>query len=326
MKTFLPIVLIFSVLQLNGQTTWVKAEKGDGIFSILRKQGLDPVKYYSEFVTLNKDNLKNGSELYLGREYQIPNAPDSFKKMAVELETETRLENAIFNEKELSTVTSKSKRLSNAVIYLLPSDNESESSKEMEYLKKQIMQRLASQLMVHGAKIYLLEAELQETKAMASNTNEQDAFSENPIANQEQLQQYVDIINQRYLKNSGKYQRVLVIHLSDALTTGKYFDLSIYHHNTSAKGEHFAKNLQQIFKQNSRSDQKSEYTGVFKNSRNLFLAKNVVPPITMITITNSKSATKKDGISIRKNEGALTRYITSGVLKDYAELTVEEYE
>mgnify|MGYP000150321897 CR=1 FL=1 len=44
-------------------------------------------KYYAEFVELNKRNLINGSELHLGREYIIPYAEDSFKKTAIQVQT-----------------------------------------------------------------------------------------------------------------------------------------------------------------------------------------------------------------------------------------------
>ena len=45
--------------QRNSYT--VIAESGDGIYSILRKQGVDPVKYYQAFIELNEENIKDGS-------------------------------------------------------------------------------------------------------------------------------------------------------------------------------------------------------------------------------------------------------------------------
>ena len=81
MKLASQILWILCPFLLLGQVEQnrVVAQDGDGIFSMLRKQGLDPVKYYEEFVELNQDNLKNGSELHLGREYIIPYAADSYK-------------------------------------------------------------------------------------------------------------------------------------------------------------------------------------------------------------------------------------------------------
>ncbi|MEM1337803.1 MAG: hypothetical protein AAF717_08940 [Bacteroidota bacterium] len=316
MKKLLLVCILFSFLAVEGQKTIVKAVQGDGIFSMLRKQGLDPVKYYADFVTLNKDNLKNGSELYLGRSYIIPDAPDSFKKMAVALETHSDSESAIFDEKELAQVSPKSKRLRNAVIYLLSGENFAENSGKLRDLEKQVMERLASQLMVHGARVYLLENDSIRKESRFTVESEQFDL-ERPIGNHKQMQYYVDAINQRYLKNQSKYQRVLVMSLDKSFVNNTYFGVSIFHHGNSPEGEHFASSLQAIFNESSSSEQ--EGTEIFKNDRNLFLVKNVLPPVTMITIHNAKDAQVKG-----RNKRALTEIITSGVLKDYAELSFQE--
>lgn len=321
MKKLFPVFVFFSFLAVVGQKTTVKATRGDGIFSILRKQGLDPIKYYSEFVKLNKDNLKNGSELYLGRLYLIPDAPDSFKKMAVQLQAHSDSEKAIFNEKELAVVSPKSKRLKDAVIYLLSGDNTSKSSESMRAVEQEIMQRLVSQLMVHGAKVYLLENDSILSVPTVSD-EELPANLERPIGNHEQMQYYVDAINQRYLKNQGKYQRVLVMNLNKSLTNSNNLEVSIFHHSNSPEGEHFANSLQAIFSKSGRVKQENRV--IFKNDRNLFLVKNVVPPITMITLHDAQPKNKQKRISSVKNKKELTDIITSGVLKDYAELSLEE--
>ncbi len=322
MRTFLSLFLVFSLVRLSGQQIVVTAQNGDGIFSILRKQGLDPVKYYADFVKLNQKNLKNGSELYLGREYIIPEAPDSFKKMAVQLEAPSDSENAIFDEKALARVSPKSDHLKNAVIYLLPGEGSSLPSLEIKALKKQIFQRLASQLMVHGARVYLIENDTTLTIEETESTKAKPEL-ERPIGNQKQLQHYVDAINQRYLKNHGKYQRVLVINFKESLTNNKYFKVSIFHHINSIEGEHFAKSLQDIFNQSSSTKRQSEFTEVFKNQRNLFLAKNLLPPITMIDIIDSKSPGYHKRTSVATAKRELPELITSGVLKDYADLSFE---
>lgn len=54
----------------------VKAQQGDGIYSLLRKAGLNPSSYYADFIALNKDRLNNGTELYKGKSYLLP-LPDN---------------------------------------------------------------------------------------------------------------------------------------------------------------------------------------------------------------------------------------------------------
>ena len=64
----------------------IVAKNGDGIFSILRNEGIEIEKYYGEFLELNQDKLKNGSRLVIGETYRIPNAPDSFKNRGVKIQ------------------------------------------------------------------------------------------------------------------------------------------------------------------------------------------------------------------------------------------------
>ncbi len=53
-------------------TKTVTAKRGDGILVLLRRNGLDPGKYYKEFVKLNKQNISKKNGLYIGRKYILP--------------------------------------------------------------------------------------------------------------------------------------------------------------------------------------------------------------------------------------------------------------
>ncbi len=50
----------------------VVAVSGDGIHRILQKNGLDPKKYYREFIRLNKKKLGPKNGLYIGSTYILP--------------------------------------------------------------------------------------------------------------------------------------------------------------------------------------------------------------------------------------------------------------
>lgn len=58
----------------NAQTSnkTVTARRGDGIISLLRRNGLDPGKYYKAFVNLNRKNISKKNGLYIGRRYILP--------------------------------------------------------------------------------------------------------------------------------------------------------------------------------------------------------------------------------------------------------------
>ena len=99
----------------------IVAKTGDGIFSVLRKSGIHPINYYEQFLNLNADNIKNGSELIVGKEYILPDAPDSFKRTGVRIDTGEEVEAPIFNETELSLMNQKDTTLQNTVYYFVHS-------------------------------------------------------------------------------------------------------------------------------------------------------------------------------------------------------------
>ena len=314
------VLLFSSCFFVSGQTLKVKAEKGDGIFSLLRKQGLNPSKYYSEFVRLNEKNIKNGSQLHLGREYLIPDASDSFKKMALNVTEDIKEDIPIFNE-ELAQISPKSDKLKEAVLYLLPGVNGIKESKQLEDTRNLIMRNVAQELMVHGAKVYLVE-ELEED--IAIEIEDSNLSTENAIADKHQMQHFVGTINKHYLQNAGKYQRVVVLNFNENAESSKYYEVSIFHHKKSKEGERFAQTFEGIFNKNSIKKSTSNPVEIFENSNNLYLAKNTLPPVTMIDINGLDQTKRAKRISISPRDKVLTSIIANGVLSDYANLVIEE--
>ena len=324
MITFMRLLLFTFVFvgsfYLSGQTISVKAVHGDGIFSLLRKQGLDPTKYYAEFVSLNEKNLKNGSRLQLGKEYLIPDAPDSFKKMAINATEDVKKDAPIF-DKELAKISPKSDKLQDAVLYLLPGINGIKESEQLQGIRNQIMRNLAKELMVHGAKVYLVKELDQESNDMVLETKIE---TEEAIADKIQMEHFVGTINKHYLQNTGKYQRVVILNFNENAESSKFYEVSIFHHGKSEQGGRFAQTLQEIFNRNSVRKPKENPLEIFENQSNLYLAKNVIAPVTMIDIYGTNNKDNKERISISPREKVLTNIITNGVLSDYANLSIEE--
>ncbi len=320
MRLMLVTLFLGTCFFVSAQTIKVKAEQGDGIFSLLRKQGLDPSKYYAEFVELNEANIKNGSQLYLGKEYLIPDAPDSFKKMALNVTEDVKKDLPIFDE-ELAKISPKSDKLHEAVLYLLPGINGIKESTQLENTRNQIMRNVAKELMVHGARVYLVEELEEESEILLGESN---LGVENAIADRKQMQHFVGTINTHYLQNVGKYQRVVVLNFNENAESSKYYEVSIFHHGKSPEGERFAQTLQGIFTKNSIRKSKENTVEIFENSNNLYLAKNVLPPVTMIDIYGTDKTNTTERISISPREKLLTNIITNGVLTDFANLSIEE--
>ncbi|WP_420320475.1 hypothetical protein [Flagellimonas sp.] len=303
----LPALLLWACMSfpLFGQTDFydVVAEPGDGIYSILRKQGLDPVTHYETFLKANLENIKDGSQLHVGRTYKIPVVDDSFKKTGVKVQLQDEEETPIFDV-ELANMSLKSRTLGNAIYYLIL-ENPASKNKFIE----DITNNLAASLMVHGAKVYVFGSE------------EENLGDTTP---KEKMGQYIDAINKRYLQNAGKYQRLLVIRANGLIENGK-MDVAVYHHQKSENSQRFAENIQKAFKANSVSSKSYEEADrIFEDQNSLYLATNTLPAVSLLTIDGNPKTNNKKGILVSSDKNAFTNWITSGILRDYAELTIED--
>ncbi|WP_165769892.1 N-acetylmuramoyl-L-alanine amidase [Flagellimonas pacifica] len=308
LPTFLLWVSMPCLLLAQNDYYTVVAQKGDGIFSILRKQGLDPVKYYEDFLTLNTEDIKDGSMLHVGREYKIPQAMDSFKKTGVRVQMKDETENPIF-DKELAEMSLKSKALKNAVYYIVAENQAKSQNKFID----DVTTGLAAELMVHGATVYVFD-----------DTDEKPSTENMKSEKTERMGQYIEAINKRYLQNTGKYQRLLLIRANGLIENGN-MDVAVYHHNKSEKGQRFAENIQNVFKKHSVSNRSyKDIKMIFEDKNSLYLAKNTLPTVSLLTIGNRSKASAEDHIPVRSDKKAFTNWITNGILKDYADITIEE--
>ncbi len=307
MLTFLLWAGVFSLLVAQEKNYPVVAEQGDGIFSILRKQGLDPVKYYEEFIILNAKNIKDGSKLQVGKEYLIPMALDSFKKTGVRIGSSEKKESPIFNS-ELSTMSHKSSKLVDAIYYLIP---EAKSTNNNDFVNE-ITKNLAAELLVHGAKVFIIGSDSMDKKADVLSTE------------LDKMGWYVETINKHYLQHSGKYQRLLIIEANGLIAEGDV-KVAVYHHAKSDQGQRFANNIQNIFKKHSVSNSSFEDVDmIFKDKHSLYLAKNTLPAVSLLMIENNSKYSGKGVISVRSDKESFSDLIANGILKDYADLEIED--
>ena len=252
------------------------------------------------------ENIKDGSQLHVGREYNIPVVEDSFKRTGVKVQLKDDKETPIFNE-ELADMSLKSRTLSNAIYYLIL-ENPSSQNKFIS----DITDNLAASLMVHGAQVYVFGSEEEFSQDQADLTSK------------EKMGHYIEAINKRYLQNSGKYQRLLVIRSNGLIKNGS-MDVAVYHHNKSENSQRFAENIQKAFKENSVSNRSYDNVErIFEDRNSLYLATNTLPVVSLLTIDGNPKSSKQKGIPISSDKNAFTNWITSGILRDYAELTIED--
>ncbi|MGB5499244.1 MAG: hypothetical protein WBM77_09980 [Maribacter sp.] len=296
--------LLFLFISINGfsqdplQT--VVAKNGDGIFSMLRNEGINIVKYYAEFLELNQDKIQNGSHLIVGEEYVIPDAPDSFKRRGTKIVMPEAKEAPIF-EGELASLRIKDSTLEHAVFYVLTNRGKAveEGAKKS---KDGIAVRMARKLLESSAKVYLL------------NSSPIDSLD---------LIDFVSVINKKYLKHNGDYQRLLVINTDDMSTKSKT-DVAVYHYAESKEGKEFADNILKVFGKNTiKYKSLNEYSEVFIDTDRIAFAKNILPTITFIDM-GAKSTNNEKTLKVTTNKKYITDLITSGILSDYSNTVFED--
>jgi len=284
----------------------VKAEQGDGIFSLLRKEGLDPMTHYGEFLELNAELLHGGSFLKVGKEYRIPGSGDTFKNTGVVVKTPMGLEEPLF-DRELAQMSLRSDQLKDAVYYII---DEQETRLENNFVRD-LIKRLAADLMVHGARVYVM------------GDGDLDPNTGPRPKGPQRLGDYIDAVNRRYLQNSGKYQRVLVIRTRD-LDESLPMEVTLQHDHKNGMGQRLAVNIQKAFRENSVGTISTKDPDmVFQDRNSLYLSNNILPPLSLLTLENS-SRKSNEKIVLSPNRERFAQWIGNGIMRDYAELEIEE--
>ena len=298
---FLVILSSYSTLFSQSKLDTVVAQKGDGIFSILRKSGIHPVKYYVDFLELNKDAIKGASELVVGRKYVLPYAPDSFKNMGTFINVDENEQLALFDA-DLVNMKQRDSTLKNTVYHLIYSTKETEEKKKS--VLDEFILKLSKDLMERGARVYVLQ---KSDMPLTNYRIEKDGENVNT-----DFGELTSIVNKNYLKNNGSYQRVLMIR--DSKLNKKGISISMYHYAKSTDGQRFAESFRNIFKKNALGKVKTgQGISPFTDESNMYLAKNLLPSLTIMDING-----EPEGIRVRSGKSSLPQLITNGIVHDYA--------
>ncbi|MDO5972112.1 N-acetylmuramoyl-L-alanine amidase [Flavivirga aquimarina] len=333
------------------QTTQTKviATGGDGIYSILRKNGLEPTKYYKAFIELNKENLTPDNGLVKGRTYKLPvvtkdsiitidtlsivkkTIPKTIEKPIVSNTPVNQINYPLFG-KDYDDVPLENNTLKGAIYYLIsghggpdPGAIETYNSKlisEDEYAYD-VTLRLARRLMAHGAKVYLIIKDyndgIRDKKILEVDYDEVN-FPDKPISKSQKLRlrQRTKTVNNLYLKHKGAYQRLIVTHV-DSRSKGKNIDVFFYHHHSSKSGKRLAENIHRSFKEKYAKHQPNRIYSGTVNSRGLYLIKNTLPAMVYIELGNIKNKKDQKRILNYENRAALAKWVFNGLLVDFDE-------
>ncbi len=327
--TFLKVLLCFLWMSINllaqESFTEVTAEKGDGVYSLLRRHGVSPTKYYNQFVELNSENLGEDEALYVGRSYMLP---DTLVNKKVETET-IRPAYPIFGE-DFVHVDTVSNRLDDAVYYLISGHGGPDPGAVEKYNGKLIAEdeyaydvtlRLARELISHGAEVHIIVQDendgIRDARLLELDTDETVDSETIPLGQLARLKQRTEAVNKLYQTNRGKYQRLLVTHV-DSRSKGTNIDVFFYHHEKSKNGKKLAESIHQTFMRKYKKFQPYRlYNGSFSDRSSLYVVKNTLPAVAYIEIGNIRSKKDQRRILNPDNRQALAKWISEGILLDY---------
>lgn len=324
---FLIISFFVQAIMAQDSIIAIKPRKGDGIFSLLRRNGLNPTEYYGTFLELNKDRLKEGNLLDITLEYMIPKL-DSLSYIS---EQKRKVEEFAIFGNAYKEVQILSDELEHTVFYLVSGHGGPDPGAVSVYDGKNIAEdeyaydltlRLGRMLIADGAKVYFIVQDgndgIRDDFYLKLDRDEKVYPNKKiPLNHLARLRQRTEVINELYLDNLGQHQRLLVIHV-DSRSKSENIDVFFYHHENSKKGERLAKSIHETFVAKYGEFQPNrKYTGTFSERSELYLVKNTLPAMVYIEIGNIKNQLDRKRILDPENREALAKWIFKGVKVDF---------
>jgi N-acetylmuramoyl-L-alanine amidase len=304
----------------------VKAEKGDGIYTLLKRYGL-PDSSFTEFVSLNKSFLGSGNSLIAGRKYRLPDA-DTYEPTATP-STGSVVTEKLFGEK-YNSVSVVSNELKGAIYYLASGHGGPDPGAVGKYGNHTLCEdeyaydvtlRLARNLIERGAKVYIITQDpndgIRDEQFLKPDKDEVCYPKKTiPLSQLQRLRQRTDIINRLYVKHKNQFQRLIEIHV-DSRSNKENIDVFFYYDNRSTEGHSAAVTLLQTFNEKYKQSQPGrEYEGSV-SERNLYIMKNTYPPTVFIELGNINHERDQKRLIVTDNRQALANWLRDGLIKDY---------
>lgn len=332
LKKLFFLLLIINIGNVFAQSspTEVVAKKGDGIYTILSRNGMNSESYFDKFVELNEKNIGKDFSLYEGRKYLLP------EKKAVEVKNPDGT-NKVFREysifgKEYSKVEIIDHTLKGAIYYIMAGHGGPDPGALGKYGKYTLSEdeyaydvsiRLARKLIQHDALVYLIVRDNNDgirDDPILKLDHDETVYREKSIPRNQnaRLRQRTKVVNNLYSKNKGAYQRLITIHV-DSRTQGENLDVFFYHHEKSKSGKALANSIQKTFKEKYAKYQPNrKYSGNISARSSLYVIRNTHPPTVFIELGNIRNGNDQRRFVIPDNREALANWIGDGIILDYS--------
>jgi N-acetylmuramoyl-L-alanine amidase len=323
------IVLLGFAMLLAFQSeaqTYKEAEpqKGEGIFSLLRRYNLSPTDYFDAFIELNKDRLGEDLQLKTGKTYLLP--------VTVSTNTETNIQSGVFPifGKDYEKVEFKDDKLQGAIFYIVGGhggpdpgavgSNSGHTLCEDEYAYD-IGLRLARNLLEHSATVYVITRDpndgIRDDRYLNCDKDEYCLGDlKIPLNQTRRLRQRADAINKISKKYTGRYERTVELHVDSRYQNHKV-DIFFYHHPKSKNGKALNQTLLKTIKQKYEEHQPNRGYKGYITGRNLYMLRHANPVSTYIELGNIQNAQDQKRLLVVDNRQAIANWLTLGLIKDY---------
>ena len=323
---FLAVMLLPGVM--HAQHTEVTAQRGEGIYRILTRNGLPAAQYMEAFIELNRERLGPNNTLYEGRKYKLPGKADGETPVNTAAANVTR-RFEIFGEK-YADVEIIDGQLNGAVYHLVAGHGGPDPGAVGRYGDWQLCEdeyayditlRLARNLIQHGATVYMITRDPNDgirDDSYLKPDKDEVCYPNLPIPlNQNRrLKQRTDAVNSLYDKHRGSFQRMIAIHI-DSRSRGENIDVFFYHAKGSSKGKRAAEILQKTFQRKYDQHQPGRgYHGTVSD-RNLYVVRNTRPVAIYIELGNINHTRDQQRFIIPSNRQALANWLYEGLLEDF---------
>ena len=311
----------------------IKAEKGDGIYTVLKQNGLPPNEYLDLFIELNKTKLGKENTLIIGRVYRLPIKAkiDSLIQHSIPAKEVVPVKKVYeIYGKNYNEVTIKSKDLFGTVYYLMSGHGGPDPGAigflaghqlcEDEYAYD-VTLRLARNLTERGATVYMIIRDPNDgirDDAFLISDKDEVCFPDQsiPLSQLARLRQSTAAVNKLNAENKGKFQRLVVIHV-DSRSKKENIDVFFYHNKGSKSGEKLAYTLKETIGLRYAKHQPSRGYDGSVSARNLYVIKNSIPTSVFIELGNINHTRDQQRFIASDNRQAVSNWLRDGLIEDY---------
>ncbi len=317
-KAFLLILFVsfcISKQSLGQQYVTVKAKSGDGIWSLLREQGIEPnPTSVAAFKSLNEATLRGKDELLVGAVYKIASNAKVYP---------------IFG-KAYEQVSITSSKLEGHVYYIMGGHGGPDPGTIGTFGGKMLPEdeiaydtslRLARNLIEQGATVFIIVRDdndgIRDTESFANDKDEYYLGGEKIVlSHSKRLRDRTRIVNRLYDENKSwaKSQQVISLHV-DAYGSKVEPQIDVHFKTASKSGYALSKALRDTMAAKYAKYQPTRvYKGAIDSSANLYVLNNTKPVAVLVELGNIRHSGDQYRLVKPENRQAIADWLLDGLI------------